>query len=148
MSFSLPIGVAPRSEKEQDRPAAAWMILSPNPEHWLKEMLNWQLPKTPKLESVRIYPIPLSATDLAITAAFVKLPQELTPKERPLAIPYSHLGHRIYIPSDSDVFPALREDELQQLNRFDLLVLHPSLGPIGFDIGDSRGIIDLFAPLA
>ena len=144
MSISITIKAIPRAEQATPRPAAAWMIASPHPEDWLHEILKWKLPQSPLVYSIRLYPIPRSISDLRITGALVTLPKEIAPQQRPFAAPFAHLGHRIYLPADSDISPALLDNELEQLNRYDLLLLHPSLGTIGFDAQDSRSVQDLF----
>ncbi len=146
-TLSLPLKLIPHPRDKSPRPATAWLIVSPKPERWLTEIARWKITSNSLSNKVRFCLIPTSAADRTPAGALILLPNGLIPKKTPLAIPYCHLSDKTLVPAHADVLPALTASELERVHNYHLLVLHPALGPIGFQAQDTLPIHNLFAPL-
>ena len=62
------------------------------------------------------------------------------------AVPYAALGGRLFYPADAAVEPPVSADDLAAGLRFDVQVLHPTAGLVGFAAGDAIGVHELLAP--
>ena len=138
---ALPLRLVPAAVSK--RPASAWMISGRDPARWLREITRWGVDES----QLALYLIPTSAVDLSPYALLVVLPPNMSTPVAPSGTPYGTLAGTVYLPVDAAILPAVSEPELLKLNRFAVLLLHPALGPIGFDQKDRLSVADLIAPL-
>jgi hypothetical protein len=119
------------------------MISGGDAARWLGEITRWRVDES----RLALYLVPTSAIDLSPCALFVIVSGGVTMQVAPSATPYGTLAGAVYLPVDAAILPAVSEPELLKLNRFAILLLHPALGPIGFDEKDRLAVADLISPL-
>ncbi len=132
-----------RRASSPQRPPAAWLLSGSEPARWLSEISRWGLDES----ELRLHLVPTSSTDLQPSGLFVILPRGAKPIASPAGIPYGVIASSVYLPTDAIVLPAVTDGELAKLNRYAMLVLHPTLGSIGFETGDAFNVADLLTPL-
>lgn len=121
------------------RPACAWMIAGGDTSRWLSEITRWHVDES----ALKLYLLPQSRDNLSPSGLLVLGPNLSELSVRPAAIGYGLIGESIYIPIESILSPAMSEQELKALSRYDLLLFHPVLGPVGFDDSNSLRVADL-----
>ncbi len=122
--------------------ATAWLISGGDASRWLLEIGRWGIDES----ELRLFIIPTSPGDLSPGGLFVVASPKMRPMIPPAGAAYGKVGRGIYLPVDARITPAVSEEELAGLNRYDCLVLHPALGPIGFEEQDSLMVADLISP--
>ncbi|CAN5446437.1 hypothetical protein BH09VER1_BH09VER1_35500 [soil metagenome] len=130
-------------EAGSKRVAVAWLISGGDPTRWLLEIGRWEIDES----ELRLFIMPASSGNLSPGGLFVVAPPKITPKIPPAGAAYGKLGKAIYLPVDARITPTVSDEELAGLNRYDCLVFHPALGPIGFEEKDCLAVADLIAPL-
>jgi hypothetical protein len=128
IQFRFPLAMKPASGKLRE--PAAWFIAGDDPAMWIDEMIRWQL----VLFDARLYLIPTGVDDANPCGVLVVLktgkPNVTT------ALPYALLSDRLYVPADATLDPELSSQEIRDKLLWNVQVLHPSAGLIGFDSGD------------
>jgi tetratricopeptide (TPR) repeat protein len=127
-----------RAEAALDAPAA-WLLPGPAPRAWLRELARWGRP----LLGLRCYLVPAGPDGLP-AGLFVLAPEDVAGPPSARALPYRRVGARLYLPADAALDPPAAHDELEACPGEPLLV-HPSLGWIGFEPGDMVGPAELLA---
>lgn len=125
----------PLSLKYSERPvrrAVAWLVPARHPAAWLDEICRWQVP----MRGMRVYILPRSRETREPLGALVTVP-EGSPRTSRRALPYGLVGKRLYLPTESELHPAIDEAELAELLPGEVVVLHPSVGLIGFGEDDA-----------
>jgi tetratricopeptide (TPR) repeat protein len=136
--MEAPLRLRPAAEPAGE--IAGYVIPSSDPERWVEELSRWAEASA----KARIFVLPTSPTDLRPLAAFVTTPAsvELGPRCRL----YTLKADRLYIPADGRLDPDFSDAELRTQLAGDLLLLHPTLGLVGFSESEALRFADLFDP--
>jgi len=121
----------------QDSPAG-WFLPGSDCRGWLVELARWGRP----MLGLRCFVVP--GPDGEPAGLFVLAPTPDAGPPSPRAYPYRRLGRRVYLPAEADLDPRPAAAELDACPG-DPLLVHPSLGWIGFEPGDVLGPAELLA---
>ncbi len=121
-----------RSHNPTARCAAAFLEGS-NPAVWLAEISCWDI----ALERLRCFALPHSSQTVEPAGLLVVFQQAADAKKADVKDPYQVLGGKLYIPVQADIFPAVCDDEWPLLLTWDVQVLHPHIGLVGFHHSDA-----------
>ncbi|HVU65034.1 MAG TPA: hypothetical protein VHC70_13720, partial [Phycisphaerales bacterium] len=126
------------------RSATAWFLPATDPADWLA-LLARDFPEA----DPAIYILPTSRGDRRPAGIFVVPPPvaagKMPPHPAPPWLPFGRL-HNLYIPTDAQLWPPVTEHELSSRLPFEINLLHPALGLIGFTPQDRITIAQLLAP--
>jgi len=120
-------------------PVAAWFIAGSDAAAWLAEIEQWGLPTA----ALRFYALPAGPNDLSPAGVLVVTPPDASPRQVLRAQPYGRLARKLYLPADAILWPPVADEELAAQLLFPTLVLHPSLGLVGFADEDALRVHDL-----
>lgn len=132
------IQLKPKHRATSARPAAAFLEGS-DPVAWLLEISRWGLPH----ERLRCYALPRSLQTVEPAGLLVVFQQAADAKQADPKNPYQALGGKLYVPADAEVFPAVNEAEWPALLTWDVQVLHPHIGLVGFHHSDALDLSTL-----
>lgn len=118
---------------------AGFLIPSGDPQVWAVELQFLQSSG----EEPSLFVLPTSAGDRTPSAAFV--PTSTGAKLSPRCIPYTMIADRIYIPADGRLDPPFGDAQLRDALPGERLLLHPTLGLVGFSASDARRLSEFFA---
>ena len=127
----------------QRGPAAA-IISGGDPAIWLQELAVFPRP----LLELELYVLP---ADTASEGAGQPLgllvihPEGKVPLETHRIRHYGLIGDRLLVPVQSTISPVLLDEELDDLTRWEVPLLHPSCGFVGYDKEDRKRVADLLA---
>ncbi len=105
---------------------------------WYRFIAAWNV----RPELLECYIIPQSKEDISPKGLFIIFPSGKSPSEPGKAILYGNLGQKLFLPIDSEIFPAVTARELDDWIHWDRLVFHPSVGTVGFNISDQFDLAD------
>ena len=131
-----------RRSATPQREIAAWYLPGGEPQGWLAEMSQWDVP----LEKVRCYVVPRSAGDKQASGVLAVLPAGTghLPQARGLAC--GLLNGNLFLPIDAGIFPPVTSAEVAALCRAAVAFFHPGIGFIEFAPDEARAVWDLLAP--
>lgn len=112
---------------------AAALLEGPDPAAWLLEISRWGVP----LERLRCFVLPRSVHTVEPGGLLVVFQQAADAHRAEPKSPYQVLGSKLYIPADAEIFPTVGESEWPQLLVWDVQVLHPYIGLVGFHATDA-----------
>ncbi len=123
---------------------AAAFLEGSNPAAWLAEISRWGI----ALERLRCFALPHSLQTVEPAGLLVVFQQAADAQQADVKDPYQVLGGKLYIPVQADVFPAVRNDEWPMLLTWDVQVLHPHIGLVGFHHSDALelSVLPKFGP--
>jgi len=122
------------------RPAEAWLVAGGDPAAWVA-----QLTKGFADAEMDLFILPASRTDRAPSGLLAVAPANFRCVAPQAAVPFGKIGN-LYLPVDAQLWPALTDQELASLLHFDINVLHPAIGLIGFARSDAFRLPQLLAP--
>lgn len=124
-------------------PAAAAFIAGSLPEQWLAEINRWDIPFS-ELDCYVLPESPRSVQAAGLLAVFKNAGAAVTPD---LKDPYARVGERLFIPLHAEVLPEIGADEWLKLLSWDVQVLHPVIGLVGFNAADRLDPATLLADI-
>jgi len=139
--FDPPLASFPlrlRREPARVHPPAAWFIPGDSAEVWLEEMTGWNVP----LAEARLYVVPASLSDRT-PCGLLFVPGREQPARPRRAIAYAAIGDRLYLPADARLEPDVAAEELRAPLPYDVQVLHPTAGLVGFGPQDALSVEQL-----
>lgn len=134
----MQIQLKPARRSSNVRIAAAFLP-GPDPAEWLLEISRWALP----LERLRCYALPRALQTVEPGGLLVVFQHPADALQAELKSPYQMLGGKLYIPADAEIFPAVNEAEWADLLRWDVQVMHPHIGLVGFHYSDALDLSTL-----
>ena len=108
---------------------AAWFIPGTAAD-WLDELVRWKVPLT----DATLYLIPRSIHDPSPCGVLVRCDAP-KPKTR-TALPYAAPADRLFFPANARLDPEPTAAEVRQHLLYDVNVLHPTAGLVGFNTAD------------
>ncbi len=123
---------------------AAAFLEGSNPAAWLAEISRWGI----ALERLRCFALPHSLQTVEPAGLLVVFQQAADAQQADVKDPYQVLGGKLYIPVQAEVFPVVRNDEWPLLLTWDVQVLHPHIGLVGFHHSDALelSVLPKFGP--
>jgi len=119
-------------------PAAAAFLAGAEPLAWLRELSRWQLPPA----GLACYVVPESVQSVRPAGLLVVF-AEGTPPPPDLREPYGCTAGRLYLPTHATLRPAATEAELASRLLYEVQLLHPTIGLVGFEATDRLALADL-----
>jgi MoxR-vWA-beta-propeller ternary system domain bpX3 len=107
---------------------------------WLQQINSWQLPH----HKYTCYILPQSIGSIKPAGLFVVFTSDVDIKQLQLLETYTKVGQKLYIPCNTILLPQVHETELNEKLLWDIQVYHPSIGLVGFELGNSISIENLF----
>lgn len=123
-----------------EQTVAAGFIPGDSPLLWLQEMASWQVP----VGSLQCYAMPKSIGDNSLSGLFVVFGQQ-SPRADLLRYPYTSIAGRIFIPLNARLMPECSDEELKRLTLWDVQVIHPQIGAVGFEKADAIQLAPIIA---
>lgn len=108
-------------------PAAAWFVPGADVGTWLAQLAEFEV----ELATIRLLPLPRSRADRAACGVLALLPEGAEPRHSGRALPYAVRAGRIYLPAGAEIWPPATDEELLHEIGSDLIVWHPTIGPVG-----------------
>lgn len=121
---------------------AAWLIPGDDPSTWLAEIGQWGVP----MPGLRLFVLPHSLRDRRPTGVLVIVSDAIRSEAVRRGQPYRLLAGRLYVPVGAALDPPVSDDELTQKLAWEIQVLHPSIGLIGYRRAEGLRVGDLLAP--
>lgn len=128
------------SETACHAPAAAF-ISGAGVESWLAEIDRWGIP----FAELDCYVVPESMRSVAPAGLLVVFKKEAAARALDLKAPYGRVGERLFIPLHADVFPEIDAGEWPRLLSWEVQLLHPVIGLVGFNREDRLDPASLLA---
>ncbi len=136
VEFSLAMNLAPG----RSRDAAAWFAPGEEIERWLDEITQWNV----SLVDAQLYVLPSGIDDPRPCGVLVVL--KAGKPSVSAALPYAQLENRLFYPLDARLDPEISPQELRENLLWDVQVLHPAAGLVGFRAEDAIAVESLLAP--
>ncbi|HEY2587418.1 MAG TPA: hypothetical protein VGI81_16860 [Tepidisphaeraceae bacterium] len=121
---------------------AAWLIPGDDPAVWLAEIGGWGVP----MMGLRLFVLPRSLRDCRAAGVLVTGAEGLRRECVRRGQAYQLLAGRLYLPADARLDPPVSEAELREKLVWEVQVLHPSIGLVGYRREDAIRVQDLLAP--
>jgi hypothetical protein len=123
----------------QNTNVAAAFIRGKTPQTWLKMLDFWQI----SIEKLLLFAIPESMHTAQPAGLFVIFETGKIPDLNKIQYPYQKIGQKLFIPTQSRLFPEILPQELNELIYWEFQVFHPHIGMIGFEEKDQIQNYDL-----
>lgn len=107
---------------------SATFIRGNSPDIWLREIDSWDI----ALNELEFYLIPESIDSNKAVGLFVVFKSKDKIQDLKFNDPYNLIADKLYIPINSEVFPAISNEEINKYLIWDVQVFHPAIGLIGF----------------
>jgi tetratricopeptide (TPR) repeat protein len=119
----------------------AAFIRGSSPEGWLQELNRWGI----ALHHLECYPVPESIQSVSPAGLFVILKSEKEAERLDCVDSYGVVAGKLYVPVQSELWPAVSPEELTSLLLWDRQLFHPSIGLVGFSVADQLDFAELLA---
>jgi hypothetical protein len=112
-------------------PGAA-LLPGQDAELWFREMELWKI----GWENLRCFALPKSRNDNGLAGLFVVFAEGVSPENIEVAQFYQKVEKALFIPLNAALYPPMTDEEIARFARWNVNVLHPSIGFVGFDKED------------
>ncbi len=137
LAFSLRLRRSGQSVHE----TKAWLIPGADAGIWIEEIAACGV----AMDACTLYILPSSLANPQPAGVLV-VPAEGTCKHvSTRGLPYACVGGKLFLPSDAELDPPVSEAEMKGLLSWQVAILHPGIGLVGFSAGNSIGVHDLVA---
>lgn len=121
--------------------AAAAFIAGSRPEQWLAEINRWGVP----FADMECYALPESLRSVQAAGLLVVFKNAGAAARLDLKDPYARVGERLFIPLHTGLHPEIGAGEWPRLLSYDVQILHPVIGLVGFNAADRLDFATLLA---
>jgi tetratricopeptide (TPR) repeat protein len=122
-------------------PTKATFIRGGNTNTWLQEINRWQI----AIDTLDCYVMPISIKSIEPSGLFVVFNDVTSITQIAFLEPFTCIGSNVYIPVNAEIVPQITQIELKALLLWDVQVLHPSIGMVGFETSNKLNLEMLFA---
>ncbi|MDJ0364646.1 hypothetical protein QMK33_05735 [Hymenobacter sp. H14-R3] len=122
------------------RPAVAAFLAGAEPLAWLRELSRWNVAPG----ALACYVVPESVQSVRPAGLLVLLPAGSPPPPH-LREPLGVVAGRLYLPTHATLRPATPAAELPGRLLYEVQLLHPAVGLVGFEATDCLALADLLA---
>ena len=93
--------------------------------------------------AVECYPVADAVGTVSVAGLFIVFNPAHARHPETLLDPYRRISHKLFIPENTELYPAVTEAELVTILLYDRNILHPSIGLAGFDRKDRLALESL-----
>ncbi len=122
-------------------PVSAAFIEGASPEKWLAEINRWGVP----FRELECYVLPESLRSVEPAGLLVVFKNSAALHGLDMKNPYCRVADRLFIPLHTAIHPEIGAEEWHRLLSWEVQVLHPTIGLVGFHHSDRLDPVSLLA---